>query len=338
VAKSLPDRYKLDITRGDEPFEYASYRQRCNDGDCTCEAYDFDKGDWEEYGVACNYLIDDYYVQAYHCCPEGTGCKKGGNRYRGLACCKLGDPNCEGPGTDPEPDPGPTGNFTEVRHSIVGKSFIGPINLESADHYDNDQMQSMLFLFGIPPENPQDNKTVYKAYGYRLFSRMDVVVTCLEDGTAKTPKIEFERFHMGYEDLGAKWFQGEMVYSSTLQGSSSDPQCSEFVATIAGIPDPTALYGACMAACYATRTIQHTVEAKVCCDGTVDAQITGTAFPSHRVFVDGSATSTVLQGPLEALMRIDNPDWEPMDNTTFALWKLAATGECTALMLEAAGK
>lgn len=212
---------------------------------------------------------------------------------------------------------------TIISHRVVGKSFIGPIVLANPDNF---QMQEMKFLFELD-ENPTDDGKVYYGLGYRMRTEMEPTIEC-KGGQQIFSYIKRQDFHMGFEHLlipcttGIQgplcgWVQGVQVTAFTA--ATESPSCVTFRAEIGGQPHPWAQWGASIAVGYHLRTIRHTVEATLCCDGTTDYKISGTAFPSHRLFVDGQAQATVTQGTLEELQKIDHPNWRPIDSECIKL-------------------
>lgn len=200
-------------------------------------------------------------------------------------------------------------------HTFVGKSFIGPISLE---HPRSAQMLAMSGLFGVDDTAIGDGKIPANSLGYRMRTFMATTTVC-EGSSPITSNIDASDFHMGYENLQVGWVQGEATFREALR--VQDTRCVTYTAEIRGVPHTLAIEGACVAVGYERRTIAHIVKAKVCCDRSApEVSITGTAFPSHRVWVDGDERQTVVQGPLERLMQINNPDWRPKSDAEFGVW------------------
>jgi hypothetical protein len=58
------------------------------------------------------------------------------------------------------------------------------------------------------------------------------------------------------------------------------------------------------------RYIHHTVEGFIFVDADktikLDANISGSPFPSHRLFLNSQVKKTILQGPLSGLWKLDS--------------------------------
>jgi hypothetical protein len=254
-------------------------------------------------------------------------------------CCD-GHPECAGSAVSLRTDPGdpacppverlPTGQESFAHH-VVGKSFIGPVHTEHGD-----KLQASMLRWGVsfveesPPDDRkkiQDNNHISKdPDAYRLRTEMDPAIAC-NRGKLLTANIRKRDFHVGYEYIPGVvvegmdpgfWVQGVMSTGSA-QVMSVTEQCATFRADVGGEPHPIAAFGLKMIAGYELRTIRHSVEAVLCCDGRTSFDVTGTKFPSHRLFVDGQRVQDVPQGPVEELQRIDHPEWMPLPNECYMM-------------------
>jgi hypothetical protein len=252
-----------------------------------------------------------------------------GQQERGTSGEELGTTRAEaGLAAPTRPEP-PT---KTIRHEITGVSFIArPIYTEQGNA-DLLQLRRLISLLDVG-EVPRPERSVSQSIGYRMRSNMFVNLECREERVRKA-WIEGANYDMGWEPLrlvygftltpvgpAPAWLQGKLL-DSGAQVISQDERCATFEIRIGGFPNWLAAWGLCEFTGYTPRVIRHRATVRVCCTGQVTYQdIKGTPFPSHSLFVDGKQSQTVAQGPIESLMRIDNPGWVPMTNAEFSQWR-----------------
>jgi hypothetical protein len=242
------------------------------------------------------------------CCPPGQVCDPV------TQTCYTQDGGGDGAGE--------TDNEYTISHEVVGKSFIGPIRIEPA-HQNLDQMRALDLIFSLN-ENPQNTSRVFKGLGYRMRTQMKPTVKC-KNGILVEAYIADKSFDMGWEPIGPPsaaldWIQGKLD-EGVARVVSKTPKCATFEIRIGGEPSTVAEFVTCEVAGYTPRIIRHQIIVRVCCDDSpLEYHFHGTKFPSRRLFIDGEAKATVEQGPLEELLRIDHPNWQPMSNSRYRLW------------------
>ncbi|HJU06121.1 MAG TPA: OmpA family protein [Nitrospiraceae bacterium] len=210
----------------------------------------------------------------------------------------------------PVPIPTPTPHTEDIK--IVVKSFIArirprigtptcsfsvplpppafPISVSSARRLEALAMATEAAVTG--GENPS---TDHKDKHYRLFSERTFKVTCLNGALVSVVPSSLDT-DAGKEGL----LQAPPLIVSGIIARPSGPNTFDFSWTTKGRPHPAVEPGF-QAVCPRTSVfIWHRISGRIDCSGprpTVTSLVlTGSQFPSHRVFVNGALISTVPQG------------------------------------------
>ncbi|MFN0138001.1 MAG: RHS repeat-associated core domain-containing protein [Phycisphaerae bacterium] len=153
---------------------------------------------------------------------------------------------------------------------------------------------------------------------FRLMSNLGAQFECC-DGRLTNAKIRLT-YDVGFE--GPLKGLGYLVVNgvSTTTGTSfiddilrrGPVRCLNLSWTVYGRPNPGVDLGFLIAGLPRTEDqswwIWHQVDASLCCDGsegTVSAQLSGSVFPSHRLWINGRLTQELLQGSITDLLSGD---------------------------------
>jgi peptidoglycan hydrolase-like protein with peptidoglycan-binding domain len=156
-------------------------------------------------------------------------------------------------------------------------------------------------------ENPRTDR---KDKGYRLFSERTFRVTCTDGRIASVVPSGLDT-DAGRECLPGTAFclQPPPLIASGATAIVTGPNSFDFSWTAKGRPHPEA-EPSFQAVCPRTSIfIWHTVSGRIECTGStlsVNARLTGSRFPSHRVFVNG-----VIQVPAELPQGVFSNLWRP---------------------------
>jgi len=187
---------------------------------------------------------------------------------------------------------------------LTTKSFINHVDLDSMRADERPRMER---AFGTGTnwnfsENPSTPASDTK--DFRLWSQVTIVATCRDDRLAswKTSLVA----HRGGKEFGA--FQATTAVMDELQAkparSGKDSTSLTLSYGIKGRPNEQVLWTFRTVRARTCADIWHKVEADVsCAKGVpkVEARVTGSRFPSHRLWINEKQTPTVDQGPLSAL-------------------------------------
>lgn len=196
--------------------------------------------------------------------------------------------------------------------SIVAKSFIAPIgaNIGSVLCTVPDISNARLAAFARATdtgfsENPE---TDTKDKGYRIYSACTFTVTCEGGNLVSVVPSDLDT-DSGTELSGT--LQAPPLTIMEFTSGMTGPGPFSFSWRVKGRPHPLAEAGFALVCPRDSVFIWHSVSGLITCNGdgvSVSVSITGSKFPSHRVFVNGAINSTVTQGSLSNLWVSDPSD------------------------------
>jgi hypothetical protein len=202
------------------------------------------------------------------------------------------------------------GSFTKTV-KVTGKSYIGVVGSASGAPYcatfDPIARGKMYLLAKATDaaysENPLSD---IKDKHYRLYSSRNFNVTC-ENGRITNVTAGPLDTDAGIECIPktTQCLQPPPLISSDIHASPSGPNSFNFSWTVKGRPHLAAEPAFQMICPRTSVYIWHKVQGQISCapnDVNTSVQITGSAFPSHRVYVGGSiAAPTIPQGNMSNL-------------------------------------
>ena len=205
-------------------------------------------------------------------------------------------------------EPATTGRISRD-FKIVAKSYIAPIGLAVGNTiceppFIAPRLRALAWATDVAySENPL---TDAKDKHYRLYSSRSFTVTC-ENGRIISVAPSMLDSDAGKECIPqtSACLQPPPLLLSAVTAGSTGPNTFEFSWTARGRPHAAAEPAFQLVCPRTSFYIWHSVSGRIkCSDGgvRVDARITGSHFPSHRVFVNGVARApTIRQGPFSNL-------------------------------------
>lgn len=201
--------------------------------------------------------------------------------------------------------------------NVVAKSFIakietntGSVPCSATDDSSDTKLKAFAALTDIGfSEDPQ---TDAKDKGYRMYSACTFTVTCEGGNLVSVVPSNLDT------DSGTEVIILQAPPLTILEFTSgmTGPGPFSFSWRVKGRPHPDTDVAFNEVCPRNSVFIWHTVSGVITCNGdgvSVSVSITGSKFPSHRVFVNGAISSTVTQGPFSNLWVSDPSD--PSDNT-----------------------
>lgn len=194
---------------------------------------------------------------------------------------------------------------------LSGKSFIRQIDLSSLSaggrrHQEFARLANLNFS-----ENPSTASP--NTRDYRLWSQANIVAACREDTLVWWKMSQLA--HRGGTEMRVLDAQTSVLEPPRAQPNPSTGAATSLQVTFAikGKPNDAALPAFRVVRPRNCDSIWHRVWGTVTCKAgkaSLDASISGSAFPSHRVWTDTRSRSTVEQGPFSNLWECDatSPD------------------------------
>jgi hypothetical protein len=200
--------------------------------------------------------------------------------------------------------------------SVQAKSFIAGVNLADASQFDSDaksceQAMAALVDCGMTlGENPADG--LKSSGNFRLRSELSVNATCSAN------KIASWQFDPIKQDFGAEFVflatSGDLIKPlKALPDLKGNVQVDKvtFSYRLRGRPNALGVDAMNKVKPRTCSYIWHEISGNFTCrDGKVviAADITGSGFPSHRLWVQGKKVAEVPQGPFKNLWKCDSTD------------------------------
>jgi|GEM_PF-2476037 outer membrane protein OmpA-like peptidoglycan-associated protein len=160
-------------------------------------------------------------------------------------------------------------------------------------------------------ENPS---TDIKDRNYRLFSECTFSVTCGDNGLVDVKQSPISTDH-GLECIPrtTTCLSPPPLRVFDVTSSRSGPNIFDFTWSVKGQPHPAAEPGFQAVCPRTSKFIWHAVRGRITCGPsgpTMTAQLSGSQFPSHRVWINGALISTRPQGNFSQL-------WSPFPGDAF---------------------
>jgi hypothetical protein len=199
--------------------------------------------------------------------------------------------------------------------TIQAKSYIAAVNLLDSNQFDSDsktcqEAMAALVDCGTLDENPSDGTKASK--NYRLWSELDVNITCSGNKVAswqlKPIQNDFGSEFVIFATAGD--LSKPLKAVPSLTGSAPIDKVS-FDYRLRGRPNAA---GVAVMNAVKTRTcsyIWHEVSGTLSCQQgqpKVSADIAGSGFPTHRLWINGAKVAEVSQGPFKNLWKCDPTD------------------------------
>ena len=199
--------------------------------------------------------------------------------------------------------------------TVQAKSYIAAVNLLDFNQFDPDaktcqQAIATVVNCGTLNENPVDGTK--SSDNYRLWSEVSVDISCSGN------TVSSWQFHPVQQGFGSEFviFSTTGDLSKPLNASpaqsGANPQTEvDFSYRLRGRPN---VAGVAVMDAVKHRTcsyIWHEVSGSLTCQQgqpKITARISGSGFPSHRLWVQGSKVGEVPQGPFKDLWRCDPND------------------------------
>lgn len=202
--------------------------------------------------------------------------------------------------------------------AVQAKSYIAAVNLLDSSQFDADakscqQAMAALVDCGTLNESPIDGTKASKAF--RLWSELAIEATC---AGGKVTKWDFKPVQ---QDFGSEFVffatAGDLIKplktSPSTQGSSATDKVT-FSYRLRGRPNEAGVKAMNFVKPRTCSFIWHEVSGTLTCkqgSPIITADLKGSEFPSHRLWVNGKQVAQLQQGPFKNLWRCD-----PMDPTS----------------------
>lgn len=193
---------------------------------------------------------------------------------------------------------------------LTVKSFIREVDLASMSA-DSRPRAEQIFARFTNRSFAEDPKTPAPDSGdFRLWSQAVAVVDCRGDRIAswKTSNLA----HRSGRELELLWAQTSvrdpLAVAPAAQGAEDNRASVSISYAIKGKPNDAALSSFRWVRPRSCDSIWHRVRATVSCDdgqARMAVDVTGSRFPSHRVWTNGDVAATVVQGPFANLWDCD---------------------------------
>jgi hypothetical protein len=196
------------------------------------------------------------------------------------------------------------------------KSYIAPLNLSDSSQWDPDAKSCQTVMAAIVScgtkfgEDPADGTR--QTGNFRLLSQLKIDANCdgrkVSDWTIRPVETDF----------------GKEFYFISTSGDLGKPLNANPSATgkmpvdkvtlsyrVRGQPNAAGTALMSLVKARTCRYIWHEVSAILTCKGSkldVAASLTGSAFPSHKLWVQGSVAKHLTQGPFRSLWKCDPSD------------------------------
>lgn len=192
---------------------------------------------------------------------------------------------------------------------LTVKSFIDIVDLSSMSAESRPRAERTFAFFtnrnfSENPDTPSPN-----TQDFRLWSQVIVIVSCRGDTIAswKTSKLA----HRGGKELQV--LDAETTVMEALKATPSPQGTDELTSLILsygikGKPNDAALSSFRFVRPRTCESIWHRVQATLTCrdgEAQMDAVLSGSQFPSHRVWTNGDVRATVPQGAFASLWECD---------------------------------
>jgi outer membrane protein OmpA-like peptidoglycan-associated protein len=197
-------------------------------------------------------------------------------------------------------------SFIRTIGSQTGRLFCGPSRIEVTPQMNNLAAATDALMGETAPTDARDGK-------YRMFSRATIVVECLGGRPVRahfSPPF-FPRNGVQLADVDT---------DNGLEGPLETPRLIVFDKNVSngppfrfswgvkGRPALAAEPGFQLVCPRTSRLIWHRIQGELDCNGLKNLTLTGSHFPTHRVFVDGALEGTIPQGPFSNLWVPDAAD------------------------------
>jgi hypothetical protein len=199
--------------------------------------------------------------------------------------------------------------------SVQAKSYIASVNLLDPSQFDPDAKSCQQAMAAVVDcatlnENPVDGTQGSKEY--RLWSQLVVDVTCSGE------KVASWQLHPVQQDFGSEIVifatAGDLSKPLKVQPSQSGKSPTDKVSfsyRLRGRPNDAAVAVMNLVKPRTCSYIWHEVAGTLACrqnQPQIAATITGSKFPSHRLWVGNMKVKDVAQGPFKNLWRCDPTD------------------------------
>ena len=192
---------------------------------------------------------------------------------------------------------------------LTVKSFIKVVDLSSMSAASRPRAERVFAWFTNRNFSENPATPAPDSHDYRLWSQATVVATCR--GNTITSWKTSQLAHRSGTELRILEAETGVMEALKVEPSAqgnSEQRSLSIAYAIRGKPNDAALSSFRVVRPRSCHSIWHRVHASVTClDGKaqMDAMIGGSRFPSHRVWIDQQAATTIDQGPFSALWDCD---------------------------------